>query len=240
MILQNSLSISIILIHLNTFCYVQWAVIQWRLSFFPLQPVPQGILQPLIRGEFQQERNWVKTSKDWEHQGKEQLLHSCEKVPGWPEKGITLFLAVTHAGDSRKLSWMRQEGSSESEQPLPLFISQVKHLMYWLLLCGVCSQLCFTLPKIPGEVSSCVRLEMLCSMQESGKKSKPLAYGPRSWHRLRLWASHNCLGTAVLFCWRVICLQQCADWACLSIVALILPLLCPVEHFCISVVDHSS
>lgn len=128
----------------------------------------------------------------------------------------------------------------QSEQPLPLFSSQIECLTYCLLLSGVCSPLCFTQRKIQGEVSSCVRLEMPCGMQGSGKKSKPLAYRPQSWHRLRLWASHNCLGTAVLFCWHVICLQQCADWAYLSIVALILPLLCPVEHFCISVVDHSS
>lgn len=149
-------------------------------------------------------------------------------------------IAVTCAGGSRKLGWMRQEGSSESEWPLPLFSSQIECLTYCLLLSGVCSPLCFTQPKIQWEVSSCVRLEMPCGMQGSGKKGKPLAYRPQSWHRLRLWASHNCLGTAVLFCWHVICLQQCADWACLSIVALILPLLCPVEHFCISVVDHSS
>lgn len=101
------------------------------------------------------------------------------------------------------------------------------------------SQHCFALPEIQGEVSDCVRLEMPCGMQESGKKRKPLACRPQSWHRLRLWASHNYLGTVVLFCWHVICLQQCADWACLSIVVLTLPLLCPVEHFCISVVDQS-
>lgn len=150
------------------------------------------------------------------------------------------WIAVMCVGGSRKLVWMREEHSSEPEKPLPLFRSQTECLTYCLLLSVVCPQLCFSHPKIQGEVSNCVRLEMPCGMQGSGKKSKPLACRPQSWHRLRLWASHNCLGTAVLFCWHVICLQQCADWACLSVVELILPLLCPVELFCISVADHSN
>lgn len=147
-------------------------------------------------------------------------------------------IAVTYAGGSRKLVWMKEERSSETEKLLSLFSFQSECLTYCLLLSIVCPPLLS--PKDPGRISNCVRLEMQCGMQRSGKKSRPLAYRPQSWHRLRLWASHNCLGTAVLFCWHVICLQQCADWACLSFVALILPLLCPVEHFCISVADHSN
>lgn len=172
-------------------------------------------------------RTWVKRNNFYIAVKKYLDCQKRELFCSWTQ------IAVTCAGGSRKLVWMRQKHSSESEK--------LSDWMFNILSAAICSLPSTSfLSKIQGEVSNCVKLDMPCGMQGSGKKSKPLAYRPRSWHRLRLWASHNCLGTAVLFCWHVICLQQCADWACLSVVALILPLLCPVEHFCISVADHGN
>lgn len=173
---------------------------------------------------------------------KEWLLYSCARNTWMARKGNCSVLGCTLLSCvwGSWVKWGRKVPQSQSSLHAchSVLRSNVSHTVCYYLESG--SRLCFVLPKIQGEVSSCVRLEMPCGMQGSGKKSKPLAYRPQSWHRLRLWASHNCLGTAVLFCWHVICLQQYADWACLSIVALILPLLCLVEHFYISVVDRCS
>lgn len=156
-----------------------------------------------------------------------------ELLCSWAQIGVTCAVSSSNLELSKAGGFFRVRA-------LFSFVQFSEWITCCLLLPGFCSWLCFAHPKIWGEVHSCVRLEMPCGMQGIGKKSKPLAYRPQSWHRLRLWASHNCLGTAILFCWHVISLQQCADWACLSIVEIILPLLCPVEHFCISVVDCSS
>lgn len=185
------------------------------------------------------------------------ICHRDQQRLGASGKGNNFFIALKKYLDSQKGncsvlghrlqshvqeiqgSWIEQGTRVLQSRSSLSPCSQIKCLTYCLLVSGVCSQLCFAHPKIQGDVTSCMSLEMPCGMQRSGKKSKPLAYRPQSWHRLRLWSSHNCLGTAVLFCWHVICLQQCADWAGLSVVVLSLPLLRPVEHFCISVVDHS-
>lgn len=69
-------------------------------TFFFLKAIPPGILQPLVWDEFQQDRNCMKChshlpqgpAKTESIRKKKKLLHSCEKVPGWPEKGIAVFL----------------------------------------------------------------------------------------------------------------------------------------------------
>ena len=113
---------------------------------------------------------------------KEQLLHSCEKGPGWPEKGIALFLDTDCCHMCRRFKevGLNEAGAFFSQSSLYPCSALIKCLTYCLLLSGVCSRLCFAHPKIQGEVSSCVRLEMPCGMQGSGKKSKPLAYRPQS------------------------------------------------------------
>lgn len=214
-------------------CRSHWkTVIRWRL--FSLKAFYKGF--SLLWDEFRQDSKCVKNHS---HLLQEPVKTECiSKKRNCSLPGHTSLSHVQEVWES----WIIRAGKffrvrAACTLSFKCLRSNVSHTVCYYLKSG--SQHCFLLPEIQGEVSDCVRLEMPCGMQESGKKSKPLAYRPQSWHRLRLWASHNYLGTVVLFCWHVICLQLCADWACLSIVVLTLPLLCPVEHFCILVADQS-